>query len=173
MAIEILLHTERSLAATTRMILDRMTGAGFENIDAPEDGNLEVDCLDGDSGEEWGFTAPETTPMSAFAKIKEKATTVRVMVKLRLGHLMLYPGFVVLSRPVDDFDAFEDDPRAKQIILREAFELGRTFGVHEIIVAGDAASDFLGTEATSWEGLKSVLEEEDIPHSLLPVPAKV
>ena len=173
MAIEILLHTERSLAAALRMVLDRMLGTGFENIDAPEDGRIEVDCLDGDTGEEWGFAAPETSAMAAFAKVKDRPTTVRLMVRLRTGHLMLYPGFVVLSRPEDDFEAFEADPRAKQIILREAFELGRTFGTREVIVAGDAASDFLGTEATSWEGLKEVLEEEAIPHTLLPVPAKV
>lgn len=172
MAIESLLPTNRSLAAATRVVLDRMAGTGFENIDSPEDGRIEVDCLDGDSGEEWGFATPEISSMDAFLKIKERATTVRVMIKLRSGHVILFPGFVVLSRPEDDYEAFEEDPRAKQIILREAYELGRTFGANEVVVAGDAASDFLGTEATSWQGLKDVLEEEDIPHTVLPVPAK-
>src|SRR5262249_13969777 len=78
MAIETLLHTERSLAAATRMVLDKLLSNGFENIDPPEDGRVEIDCLDGDSGEEWGFVAPEVGAMDAFAKIKEKTTTVRV-----------------------------------------------------------------------------------------------
>jgi hypothetical protein len=170
MAIEILLHTERSLASATRLVLDRMTGAGFENIDAPEDGRVEVDCLDGESGEEWGLVAPETSPMDAFLRIKERETTVRVTVKLRSGHILLFPGFVVLSRPEEDFEDFTNDPRARQILLREGFELARAFGAREIVLAGDAASDFLGTEATSWEGLKDVLGEEEIEHTLLPVP---
>ncbi|MCC7137932.1 MAG: hypothetical protein IT460_05820 [Planctomycetes bacterium] len=172
MAIETLLHTERSLAAATRVVLDKLTGAGFETIDGPEDGRLEVDCLDGDTGDEWGFVAPETSPMAAFTEIKAKPTTVRVSVKLAHGQLLLYPGFVVLSRPDADYDEFEDDDRAKQIALREAFELARTFHAREVLLAGDAASDFLGTEATSWEGLKDVLEEEDVPHVVLPVPPK-
>jgi hypothetical protein len=170
MAIETLLHTERSLAAATRVVLDRLLGGGFETIDVPEDRRLEVDCLDGDSGEEWGFVAPPTTAMEAFQKIKERPTTVRVSVKLEHGHVLLYPGFVALSRPDADYDEFEDDDRAKQIALREAFELGRTFNAREVLLAGDAATDFLGTEATSWEGLKEVLDEEDVPHTLLPVP---
>ena len=39
------------------------------------------------------------------------------------------------------------------------------------LVAGDAASDFLGTEATHWEALKEVLEEEDVPHEVISIPA--
>jgi hypothetical protein len=170
MAIETLLHTERSLAAATRLVLDRMASGGFENIDAPEDGRVELDCLDGESGEEWGISAPETSPMDAFLRIKDRASTVRVSVRLRTGQILLFPGFVVLSRPEEDFEDFTEDPRARQILLREAFELARAFGAREVLLAGDAASDFLGTEATSWEGLKDVLEEEAIEHTVLPVP---
>ena len=170
MAIETLLHTERSLAAAARMILDRMTGKGYEFIDAPEDGRIEVDCLNGETDEEWGIVAPEASPMDVFLKIKEQGKTVRVKIRLRSGHLILFPGFIVLSRPEDEFDDFEEDPRAKQIILREAFELARHFGTTELIIAGDAGSDFLGTEATTWLGLKEILEEEEVPHVLLPVP---
>jgi hypothetical protein len=170
MAIETLLHTERSLAAATRMVLDKLIAAAFENIDPPQDGRIEVDCLDGDSGEEWGFVAPEVGAMEAFAKIKERPTTVRVSLRLEHGHVLLFPGFVALSRPDGDYEEFEDDDRAKQIALREAFELGRTFHAREVLLAGDAATDFLGTEATSWEGLKTVLEDEEIPHTVLPVP---
>jgi hypothetical protein len=170
MAIETLLHTERSLAAAARVVLDRLLGPGFDNIDAPEDGRIEVDCLDGDSGEEWGFVAPDVGAMDAFAKIKERPTTVRVAIRLRHGQLMLFPGFVALSRPDGDYDEFEEDERAKQIALREAFELGRTFHAREVLLAGDAATDFLGTDATSWDGLKTVLEDEDVPHTILPVP---
>jgi hypothetical protein len=170
MAIETLLHTDRSLAAATRLVLDKIHGHGFENVDGPEDGRIEVDCLDGDTGDEWGFVAPETSPMDAFSKIKEKPTTVRVSIRLEHGHLLLYPGFVVLSRPESDYEEFEEDERAKEIALREAFEIGRMFRVHEVLIAGDAASDFLGTEATSWEGLKEVLIDEDVPHTILPVP---
>lgn len=172
MPIETLLHTERSLAAATRMVLDRLTGKGYEFIDAPEDRRLEIDCLNGETDEEWGVATPELSPMDVFLKLKEEPKTVRVRIKLRSGHLILFPGFVVLSRPEDEFEDFEDDPRAKQIILREAFELGRHFGTSELIVAGDAGSDFLGTEATTWVGLKEILEEEDVPHLLLPVPVK-
>ena len=170
MAIETLLPTERSLAGATRTILDRLLGAGYENIDAPEDKRIEIDCLDGESGEEWGVVAPETTAMALFTRIQETPTTVRVKLGLRSGHIILFPGFVVLSRPGDDFEAFEDDPRAQAILLREGYELARHLGATELIVAGDAASDFIGTDATTWVGLKDVLEEEEIPHRLQPVP---
>lgn len=170
MAIETLLHTERSLAAATRVVLDRLLGAGFQNVDGPLDGRVEIDCLDGDTGEEWGLVAPPVTAMEAFAKIKEKPTTVRVSVRLAHGHLLLFPGFVALSRPAADYEEFEEDNRAKQIALREAFEVARLFHAREVLLVGDAATDFLGTEATSWEGLKEVLEEEGLPHTLLPVP---
>ncbi len=169
MAIETLLSTERSLAGATRLVLDRALGQGFENIDSPEDGRIEMDCLDGETGDEWGMATPEVTPMEAFTRIKEKPTTVRVRMCLRTGCFLLFPGFVVLQRPEDDYDAFEEDPRARQIILREAMEVGRQFGAREVVIAGDAASDFLGTETTTWEGLKEVLAEEEIPHRVLPV----
>jgi hypothetical protein len=172
MTIEILLRTDRSIAGATRAVLDRMTGGGFENIDAPEDGVIEVDCLNGETGEEWGFLAPETSAMDAFSRIKDAPTTVRVKVSLRSGHIILFPGFVALSRPEDDYDEYAEDPRARHIIQREAFELGRSFAAKELIVAGDAATDFLGTEATTWDGLKAVLEEEEVPHRVLAVPPK-
>lgn len=169
MAIETLLTTERSLAGATRSILDKVRGAGFENIDGPEDGRIEIDCLDGETGDEWGMATPEVSPMDAFSRIKEKPSTVRVRLCLRTGCFLLFPGFVVLQRPEDDYDAFEEDPRARHIILREAMEVGRHFGAREVIVAGDVASDFLGTEATTWDGLKEVLEDEEVPHRVMPV----
>jgi hypothetical protein len=172
MGIEILLTTQRSLAAATRSLLDRLTGPGFENIDAPEDGRVEVDCLDGESGEEWGVVAPEVSAMEAFSKIKEAATTVRVKIGLRRGHFILFPGFIVLSRPDDEYEDFEEDPRARSIFLREAFELARHVTAKEVLIAGDAASDFLGEDATSWDELKAVLLEEEVPHKRGTVPAK-
>jgi len=172
MGIEILLTTSRSLAASTRSMLDKLVSSGFENVDPPEDGRIEVDCLDGESGEEWGFVAPETTAQEAFGKIKEKPTTVRVKVSLRSGHLILFPGFVVLSRPDDEYDDFEEDLRAQHIILREAMEIGRYVGVKEVLIAGDAASDFLGEEATTWSELLEVLSEEEVPHKVVTVSSK-
>ncbi len=170
MGIEILLQTDRSLAGATRSVLDRLLGAGFENVDPPEDGRVELDCLDGESGEEWGLVAPETSAQDAFGRIKSAKSTVRVKVGLRTGQFILFPGFVVLSRPEDEYDDFEADPRARQIILREALEVARHFSAREIVVAGDAASDFIGTDATTWPALKEVLVEEDIPHRVLAVP---
>ena len=172
MGIEILLTTSRSLAASTRSMLDKLVSSGFENVDPPEDGRIEVDCLDGESGEEWGFVAPETTAQEAFGKIKEKPTTVRAKVSLRSGHLILFPGFVVLSRPDDEYDDFEEDLRAQHIILREAMEIGRYVGVKEVLIAGDAASDFLGEEATTWSELLEVLSEEEVPHKVVTVSSK-
>jgi hypothetical protein len=172
MTIEILLRTDRSIAGATRAVLDKMLGTGWENIDAPEDGRVEVDCLNGETGEEWGFESPQVTAMDAFTRIKDAPTTVRVKVGLRSGHLILFPGFVALSRPEDDFDEYAEDPRAKAIIQREAFELGRAFAAKELIIAGDAATDFLGTDATTWDGLKQVLKDEEVPHRVLAVPPK-
>ena len=80
-------------------------------------------------------------------------------------------GFVVLCRP-DDYDEFRADPRARQIIGRESLELAHAFGAPEVLIAGDAATDFLGTEATDWAGLKEVLAEEEIPHQLVQIPAR-
>ena len=78
----------------------------------------------------------------------------------------------MLSRPDDDYEDFKADPRARAIFLREAMELGRFAQAKELIVAGDAASDFLGEEATTWEELREVLTEEEIPHKVVPVSAK-
>ena len=39
-----------------------------------------------------------------------------------------------------------------------------------MLIAGDAASDFLGSEATEWDGLKDVLEEEEILHQVVVLP---
>src|SRR5512144_808089 len=50
-AIETLLHTDRSLAAATRLVLDKLQGKSLENVDGPDDGRIEVDCLDGDTGD--------------------------------------------------------------------------------------------------------------------------
>src|SRR5690606_9471259 len=92
-----------------------------------------------------------------------------VRIALRLGHFLLYPRFVVLCRP-DDYDDFVSDPRARQIIGREALELAHAFQSPELIVCGDAASDFLGSEATNWDELKDVLVEEQFPHRAITLP---
>ncbi len=76
---------------------------------------------------------------------------------------------MILCRP-DEYEDFETDPRARQIIGREALELARAFDAPELFVAGDAASDFLGTETTDWDGLKEVLEEEEVPHEVIVLP---
>ena len=57
-------------------------------------------------------------------KLKGDRQIVRSKVPLRLGHFMLFPGFVILCRP-DDWEAFEEDPRQMQIIGRESLELAR------------------------------------------------
>ena len=76
---------------------------------------------------------------------------------------------MVLCRP-DDYEEFSTDPRARQIIGRESLELATAFGATEIIVAGDAATDFRGTEATDWAGLKEVPLEEAIEHQVVTDP---
>jgi hypothetical protein len=167
--IEILLPTARTLGGSVRAVLEQLLGPGFQNIDPPEGVPLEVELMNVD-GEEWAKSVPgDTSPADLGDAIKANREIVRVRIGLRLGCFLLYPGFVVLSRP-DEYEEFERDPRARQIIGREALELARAFGSQELVVAGDAATDFLGTEATTWEGLKDVLEEEEIPHKLIEIP---
>ena len=38
------------------------------------------------------------------------------------------------------------------------------------MVAGDAATDFLGSDANNWEQLKDIVDEEEIPHRVVAVP---
>lgn len=170
MAIEILVPTTRTLASVTRALLEQLLGPGFANIDRPDTEYLLVEMTNVE-GEEWPRRVPEEATVADLAEaIKADRQILRVRVELRLGYFLLFPGFVVLCRP-DDYEDFEGDPRARQIIGRESLELARAFLAPELIVAGDAASDFLGTEATTWEGLKDVLEEEEVPHRVIVLPA--
>jgi hypothetical protein len=167
--IEILIPTTRTLGGATRAVLEALVGRGFHNIDAPE-GALEVEIMNVE-GEEWAKHVPDDLPPEEVGEaIKADRTIVRVRVGLRHGCFLLFPGFVVLSRP-DEYEQFRSDPRARHIIGREALELARAFQAKELIVAGDAATDFLGTEATTWEDLKEIVEEEEIPHHVIEIPA--
>jgi hypothetical protein len=168
-AIEILIPTKRTLGGATRAIVEQLVGPGFLNIDAPDSASLEVELTNVDM-EEWGkFVPDEVSPADLGESIKKDKEIVRVRIPLRLGHFLLFPGFVVLCRP-DEYEDFATDPRARQIIGRESLELAHAFGAREIVIAGDAATDFLGSEATEWEGLKEVLEEEEILHQLVQLP---
>jgi hypothetical protein len=168
-SIEILLPTARTLAGTTKVVLETLAARGFQNIDPPEGSTIEVELMNAD-GEEWAKNVPDdVSPHDLGEQIKADREIVRVRIPLRLGWFLLFPGFVVLCRP-DDYEAFEDDPRARQIIGREALELAHAFGSPEFVVAGDAASDFLGTDANNWEQLKDVVEEEDLPHRIVKIP---
>lgn len=171
MAIEIHVPTVgRTLGGCVRAVLETLLQKGFTNIDPPESGVMEVELTDGDKGEEWARHVPEeVSPSELGEQIKSNKYIVRVRIGLRLGHFLLFPGFCVLWRP-DEYEQFENDPRARQIIGREALELARAFGATELIVAGDAASDFLGTEANTWDQLKDVLVEEEIPHRVIEIP---
>jgi hypothetical protein len=169
MALEILVPTTRTLGGAARAVLEQLLGAGFVNIDAAETTPLEVE-LTNVEGEEWGeFVPDDISPADLGEKIKADKEILRARVPLRLGHFLLFPGFVALCRP-DDYEAFMADPRARQIVGRESLELAHAFGAPEILICGDAATDFLGTEATQWDDLKDVLEEEQIPHQLIRLP---
>jgi hypothetical protein len=166
-AIEILLPTTRTLAGAVRAVLDALRGRLFENIDPPE-GPIEVEMMNVEA-DEWARHVPDDGEPAEIAEaIRADRTIVRVRIELRTGCMLIFPGFVVLCRP-DEYDDFLEDPRARQIIGREALELARAFEAPELIVAGDAASDFLGTETTTWEGLKDVLEEEAVPRKVIPL----
>ncbi|MCB9830698.1 MAG: hypothetical protein H6806_13180 [Planctomycetes bacterium] len=169
MAIEILIPTTRTLGGAARVLLQQLQTKGFQNIDPPESQNLEVEVMNVD-----GESAPRMVPEDISAEdlgeeIKANRELVCVRIPLRLGHFLLFPRFVVLCRP-DDYDDFINDPRARQIIGREALELAHAFQSPELIVCGDAATDFLGTEATTWEELKDVLDEEEVPHRMIELP---
>ena len=169
MAIEILMPTTRTLGGAVRVLLETLRGAGFQNIDAPESASIEVELMNVDA-EAWPRVVPdEIEPAALGDEIKADREIVRARIPLRLGSFLLYPGFVILCRP-DSFVDFTEDPRARQIIGREALELATGFSSPELIVCGDAASDFLGTEATTWEELKDVLDEEAVPHRLIEMP---
>ncbi|MDA1195706.1 MAG: hypothetical protein O2894_11045 [Planctomycetota bacterium] len=169
MSIEILISTTRTLGGATCAVLEQLLGPGFLNIDPPETDAFEVELTNVDA-EEWGELIPDDiTPVDLGEKIKANKEILRVRVPLRLGHFLLFPGFVVLCRP-DDYDEFMGDPRARQIVGRESLELAHAFGAGEIIICGDAATDFLGTEATTWDDLKEVLVEEAIDHQVVTLP---
>jgi len=169
--IEILVPTTRTLGGATRAILDQLLGSGFFNIDSPTTPYVLAELMNVDT-EEWAARVPEESSAEELSEaIKADRQIVRVKIDLRVGHFLLFPGFVILCRP-DPYEEFETDPRARQIVGREALELAQAFLAPEIVIAGDAASDFLGSEATTWEGLKEVLEEEVIPHTVIPIPAR-
>lgn len=169
MSIEILISTTRTLGGATQAIVEQLLGTGFVNIDAPETDAFEVELTNVDA-EEWGELVPEAISASDLGdKIKDNREILRVRVPLRLGHFLLFPGFVALCRP-DDYEEFMNDPRARQIVGRESLELANAFMAPEILICGDAATDFLGTEATTWDELKEVLQEEEIPHQVIAIP---
>lgn len=169
MSIEIHVPTTRTLGGAARGILEVILGPGFQNIDPPESNAVLVEFMNVE-GEEWAKRVPEEmSPEEIQEALKADKTIVRLRVELRLGFFLLFPGFVILCRP-DEYEDFETDPRARQIIGREALELARAFDAPELFVAGDAASDFLGTETTDWDGLKEVLEEEEVPHEVIVLP---
>ena len=169
MAIEILVPTGRTLGGSARAVMETLLAKQFVNIDPPESGALEVELMNAD-GVEWAKNVPEeVTAADLGDQIKADKELVRVRVGLRLGHFLLFPGFCVLCRP-DEYEEFEKDKRARQIIGREALELAAAFAAPELVVAGDAASDFLGTEANNWDQLKDILEEEEIPHKVIAIP---
>ncbi len=165
-AIEILIPTPRTLAGATRAVVEQLMGPGFVNIDSPSESAFEVELTNVDM-KEWGEVVPDdVTAAELGEKIRADKEILRVRVPLRLGHFLLFPGFVVLCRP-DEYEEFMADPRARQIIGRESLELAHAFGASELVVAGDAATDFLGSEATDWESLKEVLVEEEIEHQVV------
>ena len=169
MAIEILIPTTRTLGGAVRALLEQMLGSGFQNIDPPESRAILVEMMNVE-GEEWAKRVPEELdPADLGESIKADRTLVRARIELRLGSFILFPRFVILCRP-DEFEDFVTDPRGRQIIGREALELARAFSAPEMIIAGDAASDFLGTETTDWDELKDVLEEEEIAHEVIVIP---
>ncbi len=173
MAIEILVPTTRTLGGATRVIVEQLLGPGFQNIDAPEmnGSGLEVEMMNVDM-EEWAKSVPNDVSAEDLGEeIKANKELVRIHIALRTGRFKLFPRFVILER-TDDFEAYQTDPRARQIIGREALELSNAFHAPELIVAGDAASDFLGEDATDWESLKAVLVEEHIDHEVIPIPGR-
>jgi len=168
-AIEIHVPTTRTLGGATRAILEQLRGSGFQNIDGPETEYVLVEMMNVD-GEEWAKRVPEEAGIHELAdQIRGDRQIVRVRLGLRKGSFLLFPGFVILCRP-DDYEDFATDPRARHIIGREALELARAFRAPELLIAGDTASDFLGTEATSWDGLKGVLREEEVPYTVIEIP---
>lgn len=170
MTIEILVPTTRTLGGAVRGLLEQILGSGFQNIDPPETRGVLVELMNVEA-EEWAKRVPEElTPAELGESIKADRTVVRVRIELRVGSFLLFPHFVILCRP-DEFDDFVSDPRERQIIGREALELARAFAAPELIVAGDAASDFLGTETTDWDELKDVLEEEEVGHEVIVIPS--
>lgn len=169
MSIEILIPTTRTLGGATQAVVEQLLGTGFMNIDAPETDAFEVELTNVDA-EEWGEMVPEAISAQDLGdKIKGNREILRVRVPLRLGHFLLFPGFVSLCRP-DNYQEFMSDPRARQIVGRESLELANAFMAPEILICGDAATDFLGTEATNWDELKDVLREEAIDHQLIVIP---
>ena len=171
MTIEIHVPTLRTLGGATQAILDQMLGPGFHNIDPPEANAILVELMNVE-GEEWAHRIPEALSSDELAaKMKADRTIVRARIELRLGFFLLFPGFVILCRP-DDFEDFAGDAEMRKIIGRESLELAHAFDAPEFLVAGDVASDFLGTETTDWDGLREVLEEEEIPHEVIVLPPR-
>ena len=120
--------------------------------------------------EAWPQRVPTEVSIEALGdKIKADKEIVRTKIPLRTGNFTLFPGFVILCRH-DEYEAFEEDPRARQIIGRESLELAQAFSAPEIIVCGDAASDFIGHDANDWQSLKDVLHDEELPHTVVPIP---
>jgi len=169
MAIEILIPTTRTLGGATRALIEVVTGPGFTNIDGPDTDEIEVELMKLDM-HAWPLRVPtEVSPADLGNQIKADKEIVRTKIPLRSGNFMLFPGFVILCRH-DDYEAFLEDPRARQIVGREALELAQAFQAPELIICGDTASDFIGHEANDWQSLKEILGAEELPHTLIEIP---
>lgn len=169
MSIEILIPTTRTLGGATRALLEVIMGPGFQNIDAPETDEIEVELMNVEM-EAWPKRVPTDISAEDLGEsLKGDKSIVRTKIPLRTGNFTLFPGFVILCRH-DEYEAFEEDLRARQIIGRESLELAQAFNAPEVIICGDAASDFIGHEANDWQSLKEILEDEDLPHQVVTIP---
>ena len=71
MAIEIHVPTgTRTLGGTTRAVVETLLAKGFQNIDPPESGKLEVELMNAD-GKEWAKTVPEEASAEELFRIWE------------------------------------------------------------------------------------------------------
>ena len=114
-------------------LLEALLTKGFQNIDPPESGVLEVELMNVD-GEEWAKSVPEEASAQEIGEqIKANREIVRVRIGLRLGNFLLFPGFCVLCRP-DQYEDFEKDPRARHIVGREALARVRQEGPRRRLV---------------------------------------
>ena len=88
-SIEILLPTARSLAGTTKVMLETLLARGFSNIDPTEGPSIEVELMNAD-GDEWAKNVPEdVSPHDLGEQIKglgAEVTNVENWGKRRLAY---------------------------------------------------------------------------------------